>query len=132
METIRLTRTGQPPLEFEGETLAEIPGRLHDNQALRWHDVAVHRTAAGQLVVEIAYRTQWRGENGHAQAEPVNDQAAVARVLQAYDPTAHVGGFPNRPEYADRQRNLLGYIAARYQSQVTAILEELGISERID
>lgn len=132
MEKFRLERTGEAPLAFTGRVIAESMGRRDDTDVPRWHDLRVYRTKAGQLVLEVAYNTEWRGETGFRWARPV-DAGDLAGALRGYDPTEHVAGFPATPANADRQRNLLAWIRARYEAQVTELLSAVeGTAEEID
>jgi hypothetical protein len=125
MDSVRIERTGKRPLLFDGEIVAESDGKAIDPDGVRWHEIRVYRTAGGATVLEIAYRTKWRGEDGHTFAEKV-EASDVARVLAEHNPTEYVRGFPPLEQYADRQRNLLGFLRGRYLSQCNIINGQLG------
>lgn len=121
-ETVTLRRSGQPPLRFRGELLAESDGeRQAGKEHNRWHELAVYRTAGGQFVVRIAYRTRWEGELDRDAAE-VTDAPGVAAALRDYDPAAPVEGYPVGDAYAERQARLLADVRRRYEEQVSRIL----------
>jgi hypothetical protein len=120
---ITLPRTGQAPLTFSGELLADTDGeRQGGKEQNRWHELAVYRTAGGKYVIAIRYRTRWQGELDHDTAQIVAAPAGVATELMAYDPCAAVQGFPAGAGYADRQERLLLDIRRRYDAQVSEIL----------
>ena len=104
MAEIRLQRTGDAPLRFDGELVGDSDGqRQAGRDRNRWHDLAVYRLKDGQYVVAIAYRTQWQGELDHHEAAVVSTAKDIVEVLREYDPCGHLGGFPAGPQYAERQ-----------------------------
>jgi len=129
-----LPRSGQAPLTFTGQQLAESDGeRQSGKEHNRWHELAVWRTTGGKYVVQIAYRTKWQGELDHDAAVIVDQAKDVISVLTGHDPVAHVGGYPIGAAYAERQSRLLADIRARYDSQVSAILESAPeFAERVE
>lgn len=128
----RLMRTGLPPLEFDGGLVAESRGN-DDGQQVRWYELFIYRTDGGRYVAEIAYLTEWEGEEDHTVAVAVETAGELARVFTGFDPTVPVRGFPPLPEYADRQRNLHDWITRRYNAQVGELLALVdGASERIE
>ena len=59
-QTMKLTRTGQRALEFDGTELASESSRSHaGKESNRWHELAVYKTDSRNYVVTIQYRTQW-------------------------------------------------------------------------
>ena len=121
-ETITLPRSGQPPLRFRGELLAESCGeRQAGREQTRWHELAVYRTAGGVFVVRVAYLTRWEGELDRDEAT-VTDAAGVGKVLRDYDPTSPVQGYPPGGAYAERQARLCADVRRRYEEQVSSLL----------
>lgn len=121
----RIERTGKSSLAFDGEVVASVDGcDVNGKEQNRYHDLALWRTDTGKYVLDIQYVTKWRGELGYRHAEIV-EPGEVAERLRAYDPCAHVQGFPDRPEYADRQVNLLNWIRSRYDVQVGELLAQV-------
>lgn len=58
-----LRRTGQAPLRFQGELLAEADGEYESGRDFnRWHELTVYRTRGGKYVLRIAYRSAHQGE----------------------------------------------------------------------
>ncbi len=122
----RIGRSFGAPLVFTGEMLAESQG---DRTVPRRHDLRIYRTTGGAYVVEVEYVTQWEGERNVTEAEVAEEPAAV---LRAYDPTRFVKGFPPRPEFEQKQQNLMDWVRRRYEIQVGEVLAEAGIEERIE
>jgi hypothetical protein len=124
MIKIRLNRTGDAPLRFDGEEVASSDGqRQGGRDRNRWHDLAVYRVADDRYVVAIAYRTQWQGELDHHAAVIVATAAEVAQVLRDHDPCGHLAGYPAGPQYADRQVALARDVRSRYETQVSDVLD---------
>lgn len=132
MEKIKIMRTGNAPLAFQGELIAESSGRIAaGKEQNRWHDIAIYRTAGGRYVCAISYHTQWEGELDHVEAGEVN-LSELAEYLRSYDPTAQCQGFPDAPQYAERQARLLTWLRARYDHAVGEILAKIaGVEEVI-
>lgn len=106
MEKHTIQRTGKAPLEFTGKQVAQSSGKwAAGREQNRWHDITVYQTAGGKYVAHIEYHTLWEGELGHSEAE-VCDAESVSYYLQDTIPALHVQGFPDKPEYAERQANL--------------------------
>jgi hypothetical protein len=134
MDKIVLPRTGQAPLTFTGELLAESDGeRVAGKEANRWHELAVYRTAGGKYILRIAYRTRWEGELSHDEAEVVAAPEGVGATLRGYNPTGPVQGFPVGDVYAERQGRLLADVRRRYNAQVSEVLEsDPAFAEEVD
>lgn len=131
---ITLPRSGQAPLVFVGEMLAESDGeRVSGREQNRWHELAVYRTPGGKFVVRIAYRTRWQGELEHNAAEVCQQPREVATVLRDHNPTAAVVGYPTGSGYKDKQARLMADIRGRYEEQISEILASAPeFAERID
>lgn len=125
MESIILRRTGDVPLAFEGDLLAESNGRVQAGRDhSRWHVLGVYRTKGGTYVVRIAYRTQYQGEMDHDLAMPVADATEVVAELRLYNPTECVRGFPPHESFYERQAKLMDDIDHRYRRQIADLLSE--------
>lgn len=127
-----LRRTGQRPLAFQGELLAQASGKwqLH-REHNRWHEIQVYETAGGKYIVAIAYRTIWEGEADHSYAEVCDEPTKVADVLREYDPIKFVVGYPAGSAYAERQARLIQDIQLRYDTLVSEVLSDERFAERI-
>lgn len=135
MRTHTLHRTGDAPLRFEGECVAaqdcrEFQGR---EQEARWFEAALYRTAGGQYVLQVVYRTTWDGEAEHRDAQVVGtDLEDIRGPLDDMNPVQHVQGFPPHPKYAEKQRHLLDHMERMWQHLVGELLSEAGIAEEIE
>jgi len=135
MEPITLTRTGQPPLDFTGELVAESDGRFAgDREQNRWHVLRLYKTQGGQYVLDITYRTNWVGEVSHYWAEIVEPNPDyLTTLLAGIDPCEHLAGFPDRPELAHRQAKLETWLRRRFETQVSELIAQVpDLHEKID
>jgi hypothetical protein len=114
-----LSRTGQAPLQFEGELLVEHSGHWHHSQEQnRWHEIDVYLTAGNQYVLAITYCSNWQGECGHFQVEHSLHPVELAEVLRCYDPTRHFLGYD-----ADGTRK--AHLRRRWEAGITAVFAAL-------
>lgn len=148
MQEFRLKRTGQMPLAFTGRRLAVAGGKnFAGRDQVRWYELAIYETAGGRYVLEVVYRTEWRGETPHffaavaaAGSTPSagSGQAGsrradeFAETLEGYDPLACVQGFPPTEANAAKQKNLLAHMRRQYEKAVTDLLESAGPAEHIE
>ena len=129
----RIERTGQRPLEFEGEQLAEASTRNHaGKERNRWHELAVWKAASGKFVAGVSYHTQWDGEAGYDDAMVFESLDQVATLFEEYIfPNIGAIGFPASPTYADRQARLIEDLEQAFKHAAGRLLAELGVSEKI-
>ena len=132
METYQLTRTGDRPLTFEGEVIAEAGAMwVNQKEQLRWHEITLYRTGGGSYVLAIGYFTQWQGEQDHRAVYHAKDVEALMEELQMYDPLEHIMGYPPGDQYEERQARLERVVLANWAHLVSEILEGEEFAERI-
>jgi len=129
MKEVRLSRTGEPALEFVGAVV--FSGTSGTATSNRWHEVTVYETVTGESVVEVSWVTTWKEELGHDAAFVCNRPGEVVRDLRQYDPVAYLVGFPPGDTFAQKQERLKADIRARWQTLVTEVLNTLGIRETV-
>lgn len=127
-----LRRTGQAPLSFHGTKIAGASSFVADplpserKMLSRWHELAVYETTAGQFVLSIAYRTEWRGENAHDDAMTFQSLSEVMACLAMVDPLEHFIGVPDGVEHQERKnRSLRTNLACRWATCVSDLLTGL-------
>lgn len=127
---VLIRRTGQPALRLDGYGLcASATSRTPQGpRQNRWHELELW-SADEQLqgpeqrhCVVVRYVTQWQGELGHDQAELVL-RRDIGTALHAYDPLAHLVGFPDGEHYARKQEQLERALRAGYEHAVSELLE---------
>jgi hypothetical protein len=87
MAVITLTRSGDAPLQFAGELVAEADSRARNGPGQsRWFTLQIYRTECDQWVAAIGYRTQWQSEVEQDFVHWSADGEAVRGWLKAFDP----------------------------------------------
>ncbi len=134
MEEFKLTRTGKPPLAFTGELLAQVSSKQHQGPLQnRWHELAVYRTAGGKFVGAVTFRTVWQGESDRHTAEHADTPAELVDALTVYDPTGEWEGYPDRPEYAERQSRTQTAVTDGYRRALSKVFAGIdAVAERVD
>jgi len=131
-EEITLPRTGDRPLAFTGELLAQEETKWWaGKESNRWHKLALYRTAGDRWVLAIGYRTQWEGEVDHDEVFVCATAEEAAECLRSTIPTEHLRGFPPGDQWAEKQSRLERDMTDRFLAAASRILKELG-PERID
>jgi len=127
MKRITLKRTGDRPLSFEGEKIAEITSHyLADEKSSRWHALELYRTTKGQMVLSVVYRTLWQGELDHHFACICDKVDDIMDALHSYDPNAYVVGFPGYTEALKvKEERRAQDLQLRYDTAVSDLLASL-------
>ena len=133
MQEYKIKRTGLISLRFDGVVLKNIDGyHIEGDKPTRWHDLNLYKTKAGKFVLELNYRSIWGREYSHYSAFVMQSLDELESVLTDYDPLQFVEGFPVRPEFEKKQKNLLNWINRRFEIQVSAMLDSIdGLTESI-
>jgi hypothetical protein len=125
MQRYSIPRTGQAPLVFSGARLAfaatydpSPPEMQH-----REFDVAVYRTEAGAIVIQVRYLTTWPDERCHDHATIVLAQAHVEAELQRYDPLAHLTDQPSAQHVSEMN--------TAYSRLISAVVAQLDVSHEM-
>ena len=137
LQAYTLDRTGRPPLAFEGEFLAGAYGDAYvrDPERGRWHDLELYRSRNGIYVIHIRYRSNWKEEVGFDEALTFPCPPDLVTVLGAWDPAAHLVGYPEGVEHWEKkQERLRGEIRARFARCVSDLFAQLGpeFAERVE
>jgi hypothetical protein len=132
-QKMKVQRTGQRPLEFEGQKIASASSRNHaGKERNRWHEITVWKTASGKFVAAVSYLTQWEGEASHDDALAFDSLEQVATLLEEYIfPNIAAIGFPASPTYADRQARMMADLEEGFKHAAGQVLEELDATEKI-
>ena len=133
MTIYKLQRTGKPMLRFEGELLFDT-NEGWKNDSTRWHNLRLYRTKAGGYVLCIIYCSRYRGESaGHHLAEVCETPAEVIKHLYAYRVEDHIQGYPEGPQFHDRQRRLIADVRRQFDDQLTELLmSDETFTERVE
>lgn len=131
--TFILPRTGDSPLRVAGVLVARASSQQPKTKKAapletRWHELAVYLTLSGKHVAHIHYRTTWPGEFDDSSAG-AGTLAELVTWLKSYDPCGAVIGFPPGSGFAPRQARLLDAIELGYDSALSVVLTQLGVSD---
>lgn len=106
MPTYTLPRTGDVPLRFEGESIANVSTRPDDpSRFARWYELSLYRTKGGTYIIAIGYRSHY-GDRETDRAVLCATPDGIRDELQMFDPLADVSGFPPGPAYRDKQERM--------------------------
>jgi len=126
MKEYVLKRTGDRPLKFNGELVAEVGGKWHAGvEQNRWHEIRVYMTASGKYVVEIAYETMWQGEDSCRYAMVCNAVRDVLEEIKLFDPLDRLLGYPPHPTFTEKQIRLEESLRQRWDVLVGEILSNI-------
>jgi len=134
-EKIKLDRTGESPLIFTGEKIAESTGKWHAGaEQTRWHSLAVYRTESGTLIAAAAYHTNWQGEADWSYASTASGPDALDMLFrEALEISLSRSiGYPPADAYAEKQMRMLQSLRDRYEGQISEVLAGDEFAERID
>jgi hypothetical protein len=138
MTTHKLDRTGQAPLEFEGERIKECVNRVRGggHAESRWHELTLYRCDDDTLIAHCIYQTQWvPSEADTHEVIEAPDEEELINELRAYNPCE---GFVGRPEHDEVQRRTNGpkndmvrrSLRQRWEKLISEACEVLGYSEK--
>lgn len=96
MKTYTLKRTGNRPLRFEGDLVAEESTKVMNGQENnRWHEFHLYRTSGGCFFLSVTYDSHWQGEERHCQVEELGSIESVTKFLRhEYDPLEFTAIWP--------------------------------------
>ena len=121
-----LTRTGERPLKFKGEVIAEAGGHWHVGQEQnRWHEIRIYKTAGGKHVLEVEYCTCWQGEDSNHRAIVYDTLEEAVDALEFIEPLEHLIGFPPHPQFAEKQARLEDSLRQRWGTLLSDVLGEI-------
>lgn len=126
MTTFTLPRTGDRPLQFDGERIASTDSRQPQGPCNnRWYELGLYRTASNKYVVAIGYRTQWQGELPRDEVHIENTLAGAVEVLRSTIPELPLYGFPPGQQYDERRAHVEGAVRKCYEHAITELLENV-------
>ena len=132
-ETITLDRTGQVPLRFSGQLLAESESKLDAGPLQkRWHQIRVYRTDGGSLILAVRFNTLWPNESQTDAAQVCADNSDLVKALSEYDPCSGWQGHPAGARGAEKKNAILRQtITDAYRRCVGVVLGKLDIVEEV-
>lgn len=85
---IKLRRTGQRPLVFEGTEICSAT--THAPGPSLWYEINLYRKKSGQLVVDVRFFSKIEAMKDRFATFFADDLDEVAHVLETYEPAADV------------------------------------------
>jgi hypothetical protein len=129
-----LTRSGNVPLSFTGELLAEQAGKWHrGKERSRYFELRLYKTKGGKYIVERVFKTYYKGEAGYNEAFACSTLQDAADVLRKWDPAELPGvGLPPGKQFEAKQNFLMSNLRHMYQDRMTTLLADFDIVEHVD
>lgn len=126
MTTFTLPRTGDRPLQFDGEQIAETDSRQTQGPCqTRWYELALYRTDGGKYVIAIGYRTQWQGELPRDETHLEDTVSGAVEVLRSTIPELPMYAFPPGDRFEEKRSHAAGAIRQCYENAITELLEHV-------
>ena len=122
---IILNRTGDRPLEFEGELISRadtriVAGKEHN----RWHELAIYRIDSGQLVAFVGYRTKWKGEVDRDDIHICKGPAEALEFFRFADTLIGFLGYPPGEQFKEKQARTERELTQRYDAAVSIVMAQ--------
>ena len=126
MADIKIPRTGDIPLEFEGEALGSVSTRsISGTESTRWHEITVYHAAGGVYVMHVGFRTEWRGEPDHDCALVTQSLEEAAEYVYAIAlPVPPLAGYPPLAGLEARRARLEHDLFARLGAALAKVLSQ--------
>jgi hypothetical protein len=127
MTTFTIPRTGQAPLRFTGELIAETSTRLiAGRERNRWFVLKLYRTGGGKFPLSVAFRTRWEGEHDTDRVVLCGSTADVRIDLSLFQPLGmSIIGYPAGEHYAERQARLEQTLRLDWETAVRDLLGQV-------
>jgi hypothetical protein len=126
METYTLTHTGDRPVRFEGDMIAQTNSKGNGGPCeSRWYELALYQKQDGEYVLHTAYRTNWDGEVDIHRVATCIDPDEVAECLRSTSPKNDVVGYPLGKQYEDRQARMMRQMDVALRNAISNLLETL-------
>lgn len=133
MNTFTLKRTGDAPLRFVGEQLAEATSQaVSGYRQNRYHTISIYRAQSGQVVASIEFESRWKGEDQRQTVFVADEDGAIIDFLRQYDPCDDYFGFPDGGAYVSKQERLDTDIRRGYEIAVSEALGAANLVEDVD
>lgn len=126
-EKITLQRTGNRPLSFLGELVAETTTQTSSGPGeSRWWEIALYHADNKKLILSIGYRTRWQSERARDDVIVVESAEEMTDMVRAHDWATGIYGYDRHPE---KQERLMRTLGACWAEGMTEVLREIGPEE---
>lgn len=128
MTTYTLKRTGQNPLQFDGELIGSggpeadfqfpLSERGHPTgQITKFHRVEIYRTKGGKWIVAILFRSAWPSEPEFHMAEVADSPEGVQGIIDDYRENDLENNYIGPPEGTENAMKNGARLWAAYANQ---------------
>ena len=125
MQSYQLERTGNRPVTFTGELIAESSTHSTDGPASnRWWNLSLYKTESEKFALHIEYQTQWQGEHGRSDVSFRNSPEGLMKQLYLIEPEDAVIGYPLGQQYEDKQARLELILRQAWDKAVSELMDE--------
>ena len=140
-QTIRLDRSGNTQLVFEGELVAEQSGFFHKGRECKETvELFLYRTKSGRHVARRSYRTTWAGEAERHDVAVFEKLGEIVPFFREWDPAelqrfgAGIAAYvrEDKPELEKKHAAIFDKLRDIYQYRVAEMFKTLGFEERIE
>lgn len=109
-----ITTTDLDSADVPDEPLAAIDGsRVEGRDQNRWHNLTLYAFDDGSYICHVEYKSDWDGERDEDRLIRATDLDDLRDQLRNWS-FGYVAGFPPRPQYRQRQENLLNWIRGNF------------------
>lgn len=129
MTTIKLTRTGREPLQFDGSLIGRATSITGEKRS---HTLAVYQTKGGKLVASIEYNSSWSREHNTGHADHFGTWQDVVAFFGAYNAAADVTGFPPGDQFSAKEAAEKRAVFDAYDDALSRLCEALGWAEILE
>lgn len=132
MHEVRLRRTGDVPVVFDGVLVGErttrrppTPGRKGvDYLAHRWHELRLYRSARGRLILGVRFASTWP-DDAHLSRDDVlhgRDLDALRDRVLEYQPVPPGVGFTrDTPTHDRKQEQMVETLTTAFDKAVASL-----------
>lgn len=126
MSIFTLPRTGDRPLQFDGDLVGKTDSRQTQGPCqTRWYELALYRTAGGKYAVAIGYRTQWQGELPRDEVHIEDTLPGAVEVLRSTIPELPLHAFPAGEHFDAKRAHVEAAVRACYEHAISELLEHV-------
>jgi|AACY02.16.fsa_nt_gi hypothetical protein len=131
MKKYTVIRTGEMPLQFEGELLWEETSKERPEDS-RWHELRLYRTENGKYVVEILSVSTYRHEGQTSSANVFDTLKAACREFLDFPPFCCFKGYPPWSDRQEDQAKLEDWVCRRYREAASRLVDRLGPADIVE
>lgn len=124
---IKLSRTGDRPLVFDGECLSEVENRhFSGKEQNRWFQLGLYKINGGDYVLHVGYRTIWQNETD---IDDVTIYSSLNDIPPYLNAMAHhaINDYMNLPigaQFEEKRELITKQLRMGFLQSVTELLKD--------